>query len=141
MVSSTSTLRFTPKDVEDKVRNIVRQTLQYREDNNIVRNDFLHILHQLMKTNKDFTEIDATAHAAGFFADGYESSSIVMHFLLYELAANPEPQSKLREEINKAFEANKGTLPYEELQHLPYLDAVFNGEFLVVATGWLLLFD
>lgn len=116
--------------MEEKLTNIVRQTLQYRDANNIIRNDFMHILHQLTKTNKDFREVDATAHAAGFFGDGYETSSIVMHLTLYELAASPETQSKLREEINKAFEENNDTLPYEELQKLTYLDAAFNGGFL-----------
>ncbi|KAJ3642767.1 hypothetical protein Zmor_025523 [Zophobas morio] len=118
--------RITPKDVEEKLTNIVRQTLRYREDNNIVRNDFMHILYQMTKTNSDFKEVDATAHAAGFFVEGYETSSVVMHFLLYELAANRKVQLKLRQEIDKAFEENDDTLPYEELQKLVYLDAVFN---------------
>lgn len=50
-----------------------------------------------------------------------------MHFILYELAANPEIQSRLREEITNAFEENNNSLPYKVLQNLPYLDAVFNG--------------
>ncbi|KAJ3648665.1 hypothetical protein Zmor_020451 [Zophobas morio] len=119
-------IKFTPKDVEVKLTNIITQTLKYREDNNIIRNDFLHIIHQLMKSHKDFTEVDATAHAAGFFGDGYETSSIAMHFFLYELAANPETQIKLREEVNKAFEENNNTLPYEEIQKMAYLDAAFS---------------
>ena len=114
--------------MEEKLTNIVRQTLRYREDNNIVRNDFMHILYQMTKTNSDFKEVDATAHAAGFFVEGYETSSVVMHFLLYELAANRRVQLKLRQEIDKAFDENDNTLPYEELQKLVYLDAVFNGK-------------
>jgi cytochrome P450 len=121
--------RFTPKDVEEKLENIVSQTLKYRDENNVVRNDFLHILHQMMKECKDgsFTSIDVTAHAAGFFGDGYETSSVVMHFILYQLAADLDSQTKLRREINKVFQQNDNTLPYEELQKMPYLDAVFNG--------------
>ncbi|RZC42383.1 p450 domain containing protein, partial [Asbolus verrucosus] len=121
-------IKFTPADVEEKLTNIVSQTLKYREENNIVRNDFLHILHQLKKTCKvyEFTDVDVTAHAAGFFGDGYETSSVVMSFILYELATSPKAQSILREEINKAFEENDGKIPYEVLQGLPYLDAVLN---------------
>ena len=132
--------RFTPKDVEVKLTNIITQTLKYREDNNIIRNDFLHIIHQLMKSHKDFTEVDATAHAAGFFGDGYETSSIAMHFFLYELAANPETQIKLREEVNKAFEENNDTLPYEEIQKMAYLDAAFSGKFSYVHIRRVLIF-
>ncbi|XP_044262902.1 probable cytochrome P450 28a5 isoform X2 [Tribolium madens] len=119
-------IKFTPKDVEEKLTNIVVQILKYREDNNIVRNDFLQILHQIKKKDPNFTNVDITAHAAGFFGDGYETSSIVMHFILYALASNPQTQSKLREEVTKAFEENHDSLPYEELQKLQYLDAVFN---------------
>ncbi|KAJ3641250.1 hypothetical protein Zmor_027764 [Zophobas morio] len=120
-------IRFCPKSVEKKLTQIVSQTLQYREDNNIVRNDFLQIIRELKKTSKDyeFTDLDVTAHAAGFFGDGYETSSQVMSFVLYHLAANEDVQMKLRNEINEAFD-EKERLPYEVLQTLTYLDGVFN---------------
>ena len=128
----TSIFRFCPKSVEKKLTQIVSQTLQYREDNNIVRNDFLQIIRELKKTSKDyeFTDLDVTAHAAGFFGDGYETSSQVMSFVLYHLAANEDVQMKLRNEINEAFD-EKERLPYEVLQTLTYLDGVFNGTTLV----------
>jgi hypothetical protein len=55
--------------VGEKVTNIV--TLRYRE-RNIAGNDYLHILMQLKETSKDddFTDMDVTAHGAGFIADG-----------------------------------------------------------------------
>jgi cytochrome P450 len=84
---------------------------------------------QLKKTCKDFTDVDVTAHAAGFIADGYETSSIVMSFVLYELANNPNVQSKLRQEIDKNFAKNSNTLPYDVLQKMTYLDAVLNGRY------------
>ncbi|KAJ3637794.1 hypothetical protein MTP99_001222 [Tenebrio molitor] len=117
-------VKLTAKSVEEKITNILSQTLRYRERNNIVRNDFLHVLMQLKKTCKDFTDVDVIAHAAGFIADGYETSSIVMSFVLYELANNPDVQSKLRQEIDKNFAKNSNTLPYNALQKMTYLDAV-----------------
>jgi cytochrome P450 len=130
-------IRFVTKNIEKKITDIVTETLKYREENNIVRNDFLQILSQLKKTSKeyDFTDIDVTAHAAGFFGDGYETSSVVMSFILYQLSANPEAQSKLREEVNKVFEENGNKLPYEILQALPYLDAVVNGTTIKFSTS------
>ena len=124
--------RLVPKKVEEKLTDIVTQALRHRERNNIVRNDFLHIISQLKTTCKDyeFTDLDVTAHAAGFFGDGYETSSQVMSFVLYHLAANEDVQMKLRNEINEAFD-EKERLPYEVLQTLTYLDGVFNGTTLV----------
>lgn len=108
--------------------------MQYREENNIVRNDFLQSMIQLKKTIIDgnFSDIDVTAQAAGFFGDGYETSSIVMSFILYHLASNPEVQNILRKEVFKAFEENNGTLPYEVIQTLPYLDGTINGKSLTI---------
>ncbi|RZC37303.1 p450 domain containing protein, partial [Asbolus verrucosus] len=127
-ISKIVSIRLIPKDIERKLNNIVSQTLKYREKNDIVRNDFLHILAQLKKTCKDyeFTDVDVTAHAAGFFGDGYETSSIVMSFALFALAASPEAQSKLREEVVKNFAENNDKIPYEALQAMSYLDGVVN---------------
>ncbi|XP_044262899.1 cytochrome P450 6g1-like [Tribolium madens] len=127
-LSKLFSIRFVTKSVEKKLTNIVSQTIKYREDNNVLRNDFLHILMQLKKTSTDyeFADIDVTAHAAGFFGDGFETSSAVMSFVLYEIASNPNVQEKLRGEVNKAFENNGNKLPYEVLQQLQYLDAVIN---------------
>lgn len=106
---------------------MVTQTLKYREDNNIVRNDYLHVVCQLKKDTSKFTDIDVTAHAAGFFGEGYETSSILMSFVLFEIASNPSVQKKLRDEINAVFEENGRKLPYEALQGMSYLDGVVNG--------------
>lgn len=108
---------------------IVTDAVKHREQNNIVRNDFLHILSQLKKTCKDyeFTDIDVAAHATGFFSDGSETSAGVLSFVLYELSINPETQETLRQELTEAFEKNNNKLPYEVLQDLPYLEAVVQG--------------
>ncbi|KAJ3641252.1 hypothetical protein Zmor_027766 [Zophobas morio] len=122
-ISRILSMRFVSKPLEEKLMRLVCDTLKYREQNNIVRNDFLHIMAQLKKTCKeyDFTNEDVTAHAAGFFGDGYETSSIVMSFTLFELAANPECQSRLREELEASFENDK--ISYEALTSLAYLEA------------------
>jgi cytochrome P450 len=111
---------------------LVSKTLKYREEHGIIRNDFLHILNQLKKTCKEyeFTDVDITAHATGFYIDGFETSATAMSFLLYELAANPQVQTRLREEVCTSLKDNNNKLCYELLQKLPYLDAVLNGKYI-----------
>lgn len=109
---------FIKKEIETKFVQLVKQTLKYREENNIVRNDYLNVLKTLE---------DVTAHAAGFFGEGYETSSILMSFTLFELASNEHVQTKLRQEVRNIYEKNGNKLPYEELQSLSYLDAIING--------------
>lgn len=116
----TKIFRLVNKDVEDKLINIVTKTIKYREENNVVRQDFLHFINQLRyQTSGKFTYEDVTAQIAAFFLDGYETSSTVMSFLLFELACNQDKQDKLREEILSQSE----DLTFEMLSEFTYLDA------------------
>ncbi|RZC38640.1 p450 domain containing protein [Asbolus verrucosus] len=114
-------VKFIPKDVEDKLQNIVSETLNYRAKHSVVRNDFLYTLANIKETHSEFTDMDVTANATLFFGDDYEASSILLSFILYELASNPDAQTKLREELATVFES---ILSFDDLQQLNYLDAV-----------------
>lgn len=72
--------------------------------------------------------IDVVANAATFFGDGYETSSIVMSFALFELALNQDVQDKLRDEIITKIEENNGELTYELVAEMEYLDACLSGK-------------
>jgi cytochrome P450 family 6 len=54
-------LRTTPRVAEDYFMNILKETVKYREDNNVKRNDFLNLLIQLK--NKGHVEDDEVASA------------------------------------------------------------------------------
>ncbi|XP_050509163.1 cytochrome P450 6a2-like [Diabrotica virgifera virgifera] len=115
--------KLIPEEVEDRLIEIIRGSLNYRKENKVVRNDFLDVISNLPTDNGLFTEIDIVAHAASFFSDGYETSSRVMSFLVYELADNLDVQEKLREEINEAIAKNNNQFNYEIIHEMKYLDA------------------
>lgn len=58
--------------------------------------------------------------------DGFETTSSVASFTLYELAMNPEIQENLYQEI-KTSASNSTDIDFETLQNLPYLDKVLKG--------------
>uniref|UniRef100_A0A1I8MZ63 Cytochrome P450 n=1 Tax=Musca domestica TaxID=7370 RepID=A0A1I8MZ63_MUSDO len=123
-------MRMVPDDVNDFFMRIVRETVAYREQNNIKANDFLSILIDLKNGEGKSDGVtlsleEMAAQAFVFFVGGFETSSSTMGFALYELALNQDVQDRMREEINEAFNAD-GSISYETLHGLPYLGQVIS---------------
>lgn len=118
-------------DVSHFFMKVVRDTCEYREKNNVNRNDFMDILIKLknQKPSDDpitFNEMAATAFS--IFVGGYETSSTTITFCLYELSLNPELQRKARKIIQDAFKKYNGELTYEMLMDVPYIDQILYGK-------------
>ncbi|KAL7026328.1 hypothetical protein ACKWTF_013861 [Chironomus riparius] len=114
---------FCPKDVGDFFLKTFIQTIEFREKSNIKRNDFVSLLLGL---KNEYTKEELAAEAFIIFFGGFETSSSLMTFLLYELALNPDIQDRLREEIANGIEENDGKFNYDMLLGLKYLDMVVN---------------
>uniref|UniRef100_A0A1I8NNF1 Cytochrome P450 n=1 Tax=Stomoxys calcitrans TaxID=35570 RepID=A0A1I8NNF1_STOCA len=127
-------IKETPADIEEFFLGIVRNTVDYREKNNVKRNDFMDMLidlknNKLMKsdtgeemTNLTFGQIAAQAFV--FLLAGFETSSTTMSFALYELAKNQEVQEKAREEIVKVLDKHSGLFTYECMREMVYLEQI-----------------
>ncbi|XP_021934435.1 cytochrome P450 6k1-like [Zootermopsis nevadensis] len=139
---------FLSKGVTDYFMKMVKETVEYREKNDVKRNDFMQLMIQLKnKTlgvaeedniklgnlDADETENNApfeitvnviAAQAFVFFLAGFETSSTTMTFCLYELALNPDIQERLRAEIDTVVEKHDGNITYESIFEMEYLDKV-----------------
>ncbi|XP_021934430.1 cytochrome P450 6k1-like [Zootermopsis nevadensis] len=146
----TLKLSFIPKDVSNYFRKMVNDTVEYREKNNVERNDFMQLMIQLKNktlgavenndTNFPVKETDElnsnapfevtmdviAAQAFLFFLAGFETSSTTMTFCLYELALNPDIQERLRAEIDTVLGKHGGNITYESIFEMEYLDKVVN---------------
>lgn len=60
------------------------------------------------------------------FTEGYETSSSVIGFAIYEMARNPDIQERLYEEIIDVLDKYDGKFTYEALQEMEYLDNVIH---------------
>ncbi|XP_015180416.1 PREDICTED: cytochrome P450 6A1-like [Polistes dominula] len=124
--------------------NLVEQTIQHRIKNNIVKNDFINILKELKENPKKFgiefelTETLCAAQAYVFFGAGFETSSLTISHALYELAQHHDIQDKLREEIKEEFERNDGTITFESVKTMKYLNAVYQETLRKYPTGMIL---
>ncbi|CAD7079502.1 unnamed protein product [Hermetia illucens] len=127
-------IRTIGKDVTEFFIETVRKTIQYREENNVQRNDFMDLLIQINKdveknvgqseTSRRLTLEEMAAQAFLFFVAGFETSSTTMIFCLYELALNQDIQERSRQEINDVLKKHNNKLTYEAMQEMTYLEMI-----------------
>lgn len=124
----------TPKETSKFYFDVVEQTVKYREENQVVRKDFMQILIDLKNSSDEhgemFTIAVIAAQAFAFFLAGFETSSTTMTYCLYALAENEEVQQMAREEVRSVLEDHGGELTYEALQQMKYLEKVLEGKCL-----------
>lgn len=113
-----------PQKAEDRVAAIIKESIRYREENQIDRNDYLGDLLDLKKAGS-IAPSEVIGHIGTLYAL-LESTSLAFHLILYEVAANPGCQEKLRKEIDETLGQNNETT-FEVFQDMKYLDAVLNG--------------
>ena len=85
---------------------------------------FFFTLFLGLKDSLTISELAAEAFIV--YAGGFETSSTLITFILYELAINPDIQQRFRVEIKTEIEKNNGKLTYDLLFDLKYLDQVMN---------------
>ncbi|XP_063917119.1 cytochrome P450 9e2-like [Zophobas morio] len=74
----------------------------------------------------EITNEDITSQALIFFFGGFDSVSSLLCFMSYELAIHPDVQNKLRQEIDETLKSCNGTLTYEVLMDMKYMDMVIS---------------
>ncbi|XP_011194316.2 cytochrome P450 6a9-like [Zeugodacus cucurbitae] len=126
-------MRSINDDISDFFMRIVRETVEYREQNNIKCNDFMSILIDLRNDKKlrgehgeekCLTMAEMAAQTFVFFIAGFETSSTTMSFALYEMALQPQLQERLRREVLHTFAKHNNEFTYECLQEMQYMDQV-----------------
>lgn len=130
--------RTIPVEMENFLIKLIGDTIEYREKNNIKRNDFLDLLIQLRNKGSiaeggkeeatEPLEIDLGVMAAQTFVflfAGMETSSSVQNWCLYELSLQQDLQQRLREEIDRVLEKH-GEVSYQAIQDMEYLHMVIS---------------
>ncbi|KAK5641870.1 hypothetical protein RI129_010417 [Pyrocoelia pectoralis] len=141
-----------PQSVSTFFRRIIKETIDSRENGELVRHDIIHLLLEARKgrvirdepetgdtefaavqeskihhgkpPKLELTDEDITAQALIFFFGGFETSANSLCFMSYELALNPEVQERLQAEIDDTLNECDGSLTYNALQTMKYMDMV-----------------
>ncbi|XP_058462574.1 probable cytochrome P450 9f2 [Malaya genurostris] len=148
---------FLSSEHDKFFRGMISNTMKTREMQNIFRPDMIELLMQAKKGNlkhqpdeqreeqlegfamveesqvgkrnhnRVWTDNELIAQAFIFFIAGFETVSLTLSLLAYELTRNVDVQAKLHEEILRIQRELDGKpLTYEVLQGMKYLDMVIS---------------
>ena len=142
-VMSFFRLRFLNNYCDGFIRTVVKENLKYREENNVIRKDYFNMLVQLRNTGtvqlddqwettvktdvKHKLTINEMAAQSFLFFAGVETSSTTLSFCLYELAKHPEIQERAYNEIEKTLEQYGGSITFESVSNMKYLELCMEG--------------
>ncbi|XP_013174129.1 PREDICTED: cytochrome P450 6B5-like [Papilio xuthus] len=122
-------------------QNLIKSVIEQRNGMPTNRKDFMDLILELRQQkvieaarkneNEDVKSIELTdsiiaAQAFTFYGAGYESSSLTLTHMFYELAKNPDIQDRLVKEIDEVLERYNGELTYDALHEMTYYSQVFD---------------
>ncbi|KAF6208007.1 hypothetical protein GE061_016456 [Apolygus lucorum] len=128
---------MTP-DLVDFFIKAVKDTLEYRKKNGVVRPDFLHLMNELFEKDQElvrsgqldpkdphiFDEVTLVSNAFVFFTAGFETTATTISYVMYELALHDDIQDRLYQEILEVTKRYNGELTFEAFNDMKYLDQV-----------------
>lgn len=109
-------------DVAEFFMGAVRDTVTYREKNNVARNDFMDLLLKLKNDENQLTVEELAAQCFVFFMAGFETSSTAMSYALFELAQNQEIQQRARQSVEDTLKRHNGEWSYDSINDMHYVD-------------------
>ncbi|KAJ0177460.1 hypothetical protein K1T71_007469 [Dendrolimus kikuchii] len=113
-------VRIIPTEVTDQFSQLFKSALKARREKLVQpRPDFIQTL---VDVAEEITDDDLVAQAVLFYIAGYDTTTNLINYFLYEMAINPEVQEKLYEELNKVPGDDKIENIYETVQGLKYLE-------------------
>lgn len=121
-------ITMSDKEISNFYRDVIQQTINYREKNKIQRNDFINLLMNTRNNETPMTFNEIWAQSVIFFLAGYETSSTALTYTLYELSQHPEIQQKARESVRKVLDKFNGEISYEAVAEMQYVEQCAKGK-------------
>ncbi|EDS31724.1 cytochrome P450 6B7 [Culex quinquefasciatus] len=122
-VAAALNIGFVPGHVARWIHGMVGEVLRQRQSGEVKRQDMFQALYESLSQNDQPVRGDEIAgHSLTFLSEGFETSSTLMSYLLYELASNQDIQERVLNELDFLLKDSNGQLTDEVVQKLSYLE-------------------
>ncbi|GFY56534.1 cytochrome P450 3A8 [Trichonephila inaurata madagascariensis] len=144
-------MKLLNPETTDFYRNIIIQVLEERKNTSLIFDDFLQVLLDAEESNnngedaicekgscqtkvntgakvqkKGLSYDELVSQCVTFFIAGFDATTSLLSHLVYRLAMNQQYQENVYNEMNEALANDDGTLTYNVLKDMKYLDAGIN---------------
>ncbi|NP_001104006.1 cytochrome P450 CYP6AE7 [Bombyx mori] len=119
---------FEARDYKPSSQNVfINLLLNLKKNRHIVGDRLLKIkTGNVRAESKIKLEVDdelLVSQCVAFFIAGFETSSTISRFTLYELAKNPDVQKRAQKEVDEYIKKHNNKLDYDCVKELPFVEA------------------
>nr|XP_029709781.1 probable cytochrome P450 308a1 [Aedes albopictus] len=127
-LASLLRLPFVPRYVDRWFRKLVNEVIRQRKEGEVKRQDLFQAMYDILTQNGtvDVNSNEIVGHSVTFLTEGFETSSTLMCYFLYELAANQHIQDRVLNEIDCVLKEYDGKVTDEAVNKLVYMERAMN---------------
>lgn len=132
-------------EFKEFMADIVKSTMEYREQNHVTRKDFIELLMELRKTGKVSNDdgeaisnmnaetkplsIEQCAAQVGlFYLAGFDTTASTTSYCLFELSRKPDIMKRVQSEIDETMAKHDNAITYENIKEMTFLDLCVRGK-------------
>lgn len=123
-LASLLRIPFVPPYVDRWFRKLVNEVIRQRKEGEVKRQDLFQAMYDTLtqQGTVDVKNDEIVGHSVTFLTEGFETSSTLMCYFLYELASNQHIQDRVLNEIDCVLKEYDGKLTDEAVNKLTYME-------------------
>lgn len=123
-IASLLRIPFVPRHVDRWFRKLIAEVMRQRREGEVKRQDLFQAMYESLTQNGtvEVKSDEIVGHSLTFLSEGFETSSTLMSYFLYDLASNQDIQDRVLNEIDCVLKEYDGKLTDEAVQKFNYME-------------------